>query len=348
MVKRIIEDWPTKELNAKAASGEIDLDTEYQREIIWTKKAKELLIDSILNEMDIPKLYLAKFTAEREKIYECIDGKQRINSVMEFCKGKISDLKKRKYVELNPEERKKFDEYKFTVGIIIDPDDDYINELFRRLNLGDPLNTAERLHSMTGAIRNFVFETIGANGPLIGKTNLSSKRFSRELAVAQLVFNSTFFRNGEEFKRARWEDLNKFFEAYPKFSAKDETNTAKIKKILQKIDDVFGDRAEKISSRASLVSAYLFAEKLVLEDKMKDLKIFVKFYLRLWDRIVEQNQLIRRYEAPNNRIILERFYKNVQQASVEPYSIKRRQEFLDEAFEHFKETGKIIVDDQKK
>lgn len=347
MVKRIIEDWKTKKLYAKAASGEIDLDAEYQREIIWTKKEKELLIDSILKKIDIPKLYLAKFTGEK-KVYECIDGKQRINSIMKFYDDEITDTNKRKYDDLSPAERNEFDEYKFTVSVIIDPDDDYINELFRRLNLGIPLNTAERLHSMTGDMRNFIFETIGPNGPFIGKTSLSSKRFSRELAVAQLVFNSMFFREEEEFKRARWEELDEFFKKHAKFSDKDITKPKKIEETLKKIDVVFGNRAEKLRGRASLVSAYLFAEKLVLENREKELHQFAKFYLKLLDRIREENNLINNYKAPENIEILEGFYKNLQQASVEPYSIKRRHGFLDMAFRHFKETGKIIGDDKKK
>ena len=268
---------------------------------------------------------------------------------MKFYNGQISDPEKRYYNDLSPIEQKKFDEYDFTVSMIIDPDEDYISELFTRLNLGDPLNSAERLNSMTGSdIRNFVFKTIGANGPFIGKTSLSTKRFSRELAVAQIVFNSTFFRTGDEFERARWENLDKFFKDYTKFSAEDKIKTEKFKEILQKIDVVFRNRAKKIRSRASFVSAYLFTEKLVLENKVKDLHKFVKFYLKLLNRIREENKLIRKYKAPNNRDILEGFYKNLQQASVEPYSIGRRHMFLGKAFVYFKDTGKIIGDDKKK
>lgn len=342
MLKREIKDWPTKELNAKASSGEIDLDAEYQREIIWTKKDQELLIDSILKKIDIPKIYLAKFTGAK-KSYECIDGKQRINTVMKFYNREITDLDKRKYDDLSPDEQKNFDEYEFTVSIIVDPDDKYVNELFRRLNLGDPLNTAKRLNSVLGDMRDFIFEKIGQNGPFIGNTKLSAKRFSRELAVAQMVFNSTFYR-GDDFKRARWEELDDFFKKHIDFSGEDKTRTNKIEEILKKINNVFGVRAKNLRGRASLVSVYLFAEKLILENREKELGQFAKFYLELFRRIREENKLIRQYQAPKNIEILNGFYKNIQQASVEPYSIKRRHEFLDRTFEHFKKTGKIIGD----
>jgi uncharacterized protein with ParB-like and HNH nuclease domain len=36
----------------------IDLDADYQREKIWSRKNQEDLLDSILKNIDIPKLYL--------------------------------------------------------------------------------------------------------------------------------------------------------------------------------------------------------------------------------------------------------------------------------------------------
>src|SRR6266702_5363965 len=64
----------------------IDLDADYQREKIWSRKNQEDLLDSILQNIDIPKLYLVK-TRNRESFdYECIDGKQRMNTLLSFYK----------------------------------------------------------------------------------------------------------------------------------------------------------------------------------------------------------------------------------------------------------------------
>jgi uncharacterized protein with ParB-like and HNH nuclease domain len=38
----------------------IDIDADYQREKIWSREAQEKLIDSIIKNIDIPKIYLAR------------------------------------------------------------------------------------------------------------------------------------------------------------------------------------------------------------------------------------------------------------------------------------------------
>ena len=58
----------------------------------------------------------------------------------------------------------------------------------------------------------------------------------------------------------------------------------------------------------------------------------------------EQANLIKAYKTPTKKILLEEFQKNLQQASVEGYSLKRRQEFLEKAFAHYFKKGEIIGD----
>ena len=49
-VKEFIEDYAYR----------IDLDADYQREKIWSSKQQQELLDSILREIDIPKIYIVK------------------------------------------------------------------------------------------------------------------------------------------------------------------------------------------------------------------------------------------------------------------------------------------------
>src|SRR5437867_12775672 len=63
----------------------IDLDADYQREKIWSRKNQEELLDSMIQDIDIPKLYLAKVDNESFD-FECIDGKQRMSTLLAFFK----------------------------------------------------------------------------------------------------------------------------------------------------------------------------------------------------------------------------------------------------------------------
>jgi len=75
-VKKFIKDYVYR----------IDLDADYQREKIWSKKEQEDLLDSILIDIDIPKLYLAEVKNNEQFDYECIDGKQRMTTLLRFFK----------------------------------------------------------------------------------------------------------------------------------------------------------------------------------------------------------------------------------------------------------------------
>ena len=60
--------------------GQLDLDVEYQRDVVWNKDKMCGLIDSLTTGYYIPPLI---FNLKAGK-YRCIDGKQRITSILKF------------------------------------------------------------------------------------------------------------------------------------------------------------------------------------------------------------------------------------------------------------------------
>lgn len=329
----------------------IDLDAEYQREKIWPQDKQELLLDSIIKDIDIPKLYLVQ-VENRQYDYECIDGKQRISTLIRFFnpeKNEIPlkvDVVNRKYTfaQLKTEHPKIasfMENYKLDISILKSMDDGIVREIFRRLQLGIPLNAGELLKSRSGNMRDFIFKEIGKNGPFLRNTKLSDRRFSRELTLSQICINSFSKAKSNEFVKARREDIENFFENYEKIDTNDE-NLKRIRKVLEIMDKSFGDKAKEISSRSIAVSAYLFIEELYTQDNKNLIPKFVEFYLNLLDAISEEMKRLRDYEKPNNQEILDNFQKYILQASVEEYSIQRRHDFLCRAFGHYVKSGKII------
>jgi uncharacterized protein with ParB-like and HNH nuclease domain len=74
----------------------IDMTPVYQRRGgLWSPKNKAFLIDSILNDFDIPKMYIADFTFginglnHQNKAYAVIDGKQRFETIFDFFEDRI-------------------------------------------------------------------------------------------------------------------------------------------------------------------------------------------------------------------------------------------------------------------
>src|SRR5713101_10077850 len=69
----------------------IDLDADYQREKIWSTKQQSELLDSIVTDIDIPKIYLVEVEENKQFDFECIDGKQRILTLSRFFKPEAED-----------------------------------------------------------------------------------------------------------------------------------------------------------------------------------------------------------------------------------------------------------------
>jgi hypothetical protein len=335
----------------------IDLDADYQREKIWSREDQEKLIDSIYQNIDIPKLYLARIKGKENFEFECIDGKQRMTTLLNFYKPEKSTdspltvrvagerfTYKRLRAEL-PVLADKLDEYELTFVIYPQIDDEeFLREIFRRLQLGVRLNSGELLKSHMGTIRDFVYKEMGKEVPFLRRTKLSEKRFSRQFTLAQICINSFSWNETGNFVRARYDDLEDLFK--DKYDLdKNDANLNRIRAVLKEMEKYFGKRAESITSRAVAVSAYLFCEELHVQKKTSQIEEFAEFYAKLLDEIKENLRLLSRFKEPTNPRVLEAFQKYISQASVESYAIKRRHSFLESAFAYFtssKTKGRII------
>jgi hypothetical protein len=335
----------------------IDLDADYQRDKIWSRKNQEDLLDSIIKNIDIPKLYLARVKGSENFDYECIDGKQRMTTLLSFLKPEQNEKNplvvriagdKYTYRRLKkelPNLAKKVEEFELTFVIYPEVDDEeFLSDTFRRLQLGVRLNAGELLKTYTGTIRDFIYSEMGKDAPFLRYTSLSEKRFSRQLTLAQICINSFSKSETGEFIRARYDDLGDFFK--DKYDLEDDNeNLVRIREVLRTMDRQFGERAGDISSRAIAVSAYLFVEDLYLKEEVDSVLSFVAFYIRLLNEIKNNLKLLSKFREPTNKAILEDFQKYISQASVEPYAIKRRHLFLEKAFDYFlapKTKGQII------
>jgi len=152
----------------------IQLDPLYQRlSDIWTLEKRQLLIDSILNDFDIPKLYFHKFNVPLKKgsksfDYAIIDGKQRLETMWAFIDGEIAldgefkyfrdnnvNAAGMKYKELGqayPDLKVQFDSFQLT-AICIETDDlEMIEEMFSRLNEAVPLTAPEKRNAFGGPL----------------------------------------------------------------------------------------------------------------------------------------------------------------------------------------------------
>ena len=61
----------------------IDVRPDYQRGSVWSNPQKQLLIDSILRDLDVPKIYLREVVDGKYE-EEVVDGQQRLLAIWGF------------------------------------------------------------------------------------------------------------------------------------------------------------------------------------------------------------------------------------------------------------------------
>ncbi len=184
---------------------EIELNPEYQRiSGIWTHEKRQLLLDSLINGFDVPKLYFHEFVPPRRKHgkkykYAIIDGKQRLQTIWDFIDGKIAlaedfeYLRDRSikagaldYAELAkryPNIKQRFDATVLDIITIRTDDIELIEDMFSRLNEAVPLNAPEKRNAFGGPMPEAV-RKVAQHSFFIKNVPFEDKRYRhRELAT---------------------------------------------------------------------------------------------------------------------------------------------------------------------
>lgn len=115
----------------------VDLNPEYQRGLVWENKDKENLIESIFNYVDIGKFVMFRkdFKTNDNTLYEIIDGKQRLTTLVEFYEDRFT-YKGKLFSQLNPSDQRHILNYPVSVAFLERVDKNVILNTFVRLNTG--------------------------------------------------------------------------------------------------------------------------------------------------------------------------------------------------------------------
>ena len=123
-------------------NGELDMKPPFQRHLVWVNRQKSYLIDTILNGLPIPEIYMQESVTDTGKsTYTIVDGQQRLSSVLQFLEGRFELDEKDSptwanltFEDLSVEDKKKVFQYDFVVRILPELDDLQIRAIFQRLN----------------------------------------------------------------------------------------------------------------------------------------------------------------------------------------------------------------------
>jgi len=249
----------------------IDLDPIFQREKVWKLPKQQYLIDTIIKGWGIPKIYLAVNKDSRgEENFVCIDGKQRLNAIFAFLTNgfKLSPaytpaLKDKSYRKLPMTIRDKVNRFPLTIERVSDATDQELGELFKRLQLGVSLNSAEKLKADATNITRFV-SNLTKQEFFKNKVSFQNTRGAFFAVAAQLCLLEMAGR----IVSAKYNNLERFFKDYSNFD-NNGLDAKRIKKILAYLSKMFKKGAPELSNRANAISIYLLISELMKRGDIK-------------------------------------------------------------------------------
>lgn len=134
--------------------GRLKVRPPFQRRLVWTNHNKEHFVDSILEGLPFPEIFVAtgEFDVESiKRINYLVDGQQRISTIHDYVreKGGILHRSVPRFADLSPDAKQRFLDYPVAVrdlGII---GEDGIKRIFQRINSTDySLKAMEKLNAM--------------------------------------------------------------------------------------------------------------------------------------------------------------------------------------------------------
>ncbi|KAJ7192694.1 hypothetical protein GGX14DRAFT_701320 [Mycena pura] len=166
--------YSAESLYKQIHNGDINLEPDYQREVVWPESKQIGIIDSIFRNFYVPPVIFALNTFDDgTETRTCIDGKQRLTSIHRFMQGLIPhkdnltgdklwyrdnpDNRTRTAKKLLPEKYRKLFDNKAVVCVeYADLSGQDEREIFQRVQLGVALTPAEKLKILTTPRATFV------------------------------------------------------------------------------------------------------------------------------------------------------------------------------------------------
>jgi len=138
---------------------------DWQRTEVWNLSRKQLLLDSILRGIKLPKLYFARIGQSEN--FDVVDGQQRLSVIRDFMLDQIplADITTEDFKltgaycrDLTPEVQGIFHQFILEIDQIHDSTPQELREFFLRLQEGKPLVAQEKLNAVHSNLRDFTLE----------------------------------------------------------------------------------------------------------------------------------------------------------------------------------------------
>ena len=280
------ETWPLPTFNSY--KNRINPRPTYQRSSVWKPLQKQMLIDSIIRKIDIPKIYLRKLPTGGSFLFEIIDGQQRMLAIWDFMDdvfplndetedvivdGINYELSEKKFSEIPHEvDLDRIQRYTLNVIIIENASEDEIADLFYRLNNGTPLSPAEVRNSMPGIMTTTIRQK--SQHQFFTKVNFANTRFAYSQVCAMMLLLEL-----KGLVDTRDRELTKMYDDYNNTIPSKALNN--LESTLNALNKIFPTKSKALN-RVPTINLYILISYIIKTHKLKD-----EFYQEFYDWYME-------------------------------------------------------------
>lgn len=265
-------------------SHKLWLNPEYQREAVWTRSQQQLLIDSLLRDIDVPKIYFREVDRDGYD-FEVVDGQQRLRAIFNFMANDYKMPADADEVDGHPIAGHRFSTLHVNVQMLLQNvpldvvvmnagyTDDDIEEIFLRLQNGTPLNAPEKRRAIAGNMRKVV-EELGDHR-VFALCSFQDRRYAYEDAVAKILHLLLF----GGITDIRPTSIRRTYEQNATITV-EHREVKRLRQAFGFITGAFKDRQSPGLKKYSIITlGYLAAEMLDEYDMSKHAAEFAECYL---------------------------------------------------------------------
>ena len=278
-------------LRIYAERNHIQSDPDYQRMgEVWNLEKRQLLMDTIINDFDMPKLYFHEFSHPKKLEdgrtikYSIIDGRQRLETIWGFIEGNFplaedftffedSSINARglTYSELGkkyPQLKTRIDSYGLPVTNVLTDDIDLIEEMFLRLNEAVPLNAAEKRNAIGGPMAQVIC-TVSEHKFFVHNIPFPNRRYQHREVAAKLLLLTSAGNIGDTKKSYLDNMVRQFKDQGKDGEVEAHTVENQVCKVLEWSSHLFISKDRLLATQAMTV-VYFLVIKHALEENWID------------------------------------------------------------------------------
>lgn len=133
--------YPISDIRDWSNNGRLEIQPDFQRKEVWNKSAKIFLIDTILRNIPMPKIFLQAVIRAQDTYRVVIDGQQRLTAILGYLRDEYAleapcdaSYIGKKFSELTSEDQDAILNYKIDVNEIRNANAQMVNDIYSRVN----------------------------------------------------------------------------------------------------------------------------------------------------------------------------------------------------------------------